>query len=159
MKTVLLALCLFGVAIIVLFVFLGVISRSGKAPGLIEGRLSSCPEKPNCVCSEHKDDTLHYVEPVIIPDNSTSASVEMLKDTVRQMGGSIQAESDTYLAATFSSAIFGFVDDMEIRIDSLQDVIHVRSASRVGHSDMGVNRQRAELFKQLMLQKVSEANP
>lgn len=158
MKITLLILSLLIVAVIVLFFILGVMSRSGKAPGLIEGRLSSCPARPNCICSEQEDDALHYLEPLTIPGKSTVATVEMLKDTIREMGGSIQAESDDYLAATFSSAIFGFVDDVEIRIDAMQNVIHLRSASRVGHSDMGVNRQRAELFKRLTLQKFSDAN-
>ena len=74
------------------------------------------------------------------------------------MGGRIEAESDHYLAATFSSAIFGFVDDLEIRVDSSERVIHIRSASRVGHSDMGVNRKRTELLRKLYLEKVSNAN-
>ncbi len=65
------------------------------------------------------------------------------------MGGHIQAESDTYIAATFSSALFGFVDDLEIRIDPAQKVIHIRSGSRVGYGDAGVNRKRAESLKKL----------
>jgi uncharacterized protein (DUF1499 family) len=73
------------------------------------------------------------------------------------MGGSFQAESDNYLASTFSSAIFGFVDDLEIRLDSTQNLIHIRSSSRVGYSDAGINRKRAGLFKALYNKKVSEA--
>jgi uncharacterized protein (DUF1499 family) len=159
MKTAFIILSLLIAAVIVLFIVLGVLSRSGKAPGLVDGRLSSCPATPNCICSEQRGDGLQYIDPVIIPDNSTVATVDMLKAVIHEMGGSLQAESDEYLAATFSSAIFGFVDDMEIRIDATQNMIHVRSASRVGHSDMGVNRQRAELFKQLTMQKLSEVNP
>ena len=71
------------------------------------------------------------------------------------MGGTIREESDTYLAATFSSAMFGFVDDLEIRVDSSQKVIHIRSASRVGYSDAGVNKKRAEQLKALYKRKVS----
>jgi uncharacterized protein (DUF1499 family) len=63
------------------------------------------------------------------------------------MGGSIQAENENYLAATFSSTIFGFVDDLELRIDPVQKVIHIRSASRVGYSDAGVNRKRIALLR------------
>lgn len=158
MKIALIILSLLIAAVIVLFFILGMMSKSGKAPGLVEGRLSSCPAKPNCICSEREDDEPHYIEPLIIPEDSTSATVGILKDTIREMGGSIQVESDDYLAATFSSAIFGFVDDMEIRIDAVQNVIHIRSASRVGHSDMGVNRQRAEMLKRLTLQKISEVD-
>ena len=74
------------------------------------------------------------------------------------MGGDVQVESGNYLAATFTSAIFKFVDDLEIRIDSTEEVIHIRSASRVGYSDMGVNKKRTELLKKLFNNKVSEAN-
>ena len=74
------------------------------------------------------------------------------------MGGIIQVESDNYLAVTFTSAIFKFVDDLEIRIDSTQKVIHIRSASRVGYSDMGVNKKRTELLRKLFNNEVSEVN-
>ncbi len=72
-----------------------------------------------------------------------------MKNSVREMGGSIQVENDSYLAATFTSSIFRFVDDLEIRVDSDQKMIHLRSASRVGHSDRGVNRERIERLKSL----------
>lgn len=157
MKITLISLSLFILAFLALFFILGVMSKSGKAPGLIDGRLSPCPDKPNCVCSEHKDDAGHYVEPVFIPENNTLDTLPVLKKVIQGMGGSIQAESDNYLAATFSSAIFGFVDDLEIRIDTDQEVIHMRSASRVGHGDMGVNRHRTELLGKLYLKELADA--
>lgn len=130
-------------------------SRAVEASGLVEGKLSNCPNKPNCVCSEHKDDTRHYIDPIIIPQNSTVETFTLLKIVIREMGGNIQIESPNYLAATFTSAIFKFVDDLEIRIDSTQEIIHIRSASRVGHSDMGVNKKRIELLKKLFKNKIS----
>ena len=148
---------LIAASIIVLFI-LGVISRSGKAPGLVDGHLSRCSHKPNCVCSEHKDDIRHYVDPIIIPENIASDTVTVLKNVLLDMGGSIQAESDNYLSSTFSSSIFGFVDDLEIRIDSVQKVVHIRSASRVGYGDGGVNKKRTELLKKLYNKEVSETN-
>jgi len=131
MKTVFIVLSILIVAFIVLLFNFRAISKAGEASGLVEGMLSKCPNKPNCVCSEQKDDAKHYIDPIIIPN---------------------------YLAATFTSAIFRFVDDLEIRIDSTQKVIHIRSASRVGYSDMGVNKKRTELLKKLFNYKVSEAN-
>ena len=73
------------------------------------------------------------------------------------MGGTVQIEKDNYLAATFTSAIFKFVNDLEIRIDSTQKLIHIRSASRVGYTDLGVHKKRTELLKKLFNKKVSEA--
>jgi uncharacterized protein (DUF1499 family) len=158
MKITLIILLILIVAFIVLFFNFQKNSRTGEASGLVEGRLSKCPNKPNCVCSEHKDDTSHYIEPIIIPKNSTVDIFTLLKTVIREMGGNVQVESGNYLTATFTSAIFKFADDLEIRIDLTQEVIHIRSASRVGYSDMGVNKKRTELLKKLISYKISETN-
>lgn len=158
MKTVLIILSLFIVAGILLLFILGIISRSGKAPGLVAGRLVKCPATPNCVCSEQKDDANHSIDPIILPRSIIFDPLPILKNAVREMGGTIQVESDKYLAATFSSAIYGFMDDLEVRIDPTRNEIHIRSRSRVGYGDAGVNRKRTELLKKLYNQKVPEAN-
>ena len=74
------------------------------------------------------------------------------------MDGIIVAESAHYCAATFSSAIFAFKDDLEVRFDPTQKVIHIRSSSRVGYGDAGVNKKRTDLLKKLYNQKTSEMN-
>jgi uncharacterized protein (DUF1499 family) len=56
-------------------------------------------------------------------------------------------ESNGYLYAEFTSTIFRFVDDVEFLIDVKAQVIHVRSASRLGTSDLGVNRTRVEKIR------------
>ena len=155
MKTVFITLAVIIIAIVALLFILGMMSKSGKATGLIEGKLSKCPDKPNCVCSEYEASS-HYVEPLVIPDNPALDSFAVLINSIQEMGGRVRSESENYIAATFSSAIFGFIDDLEVRIDSQRKVIHIRSASRVGHSDMGVNRERAVLLKKLYIKKVSE---
>jgi len=155
MKTAIITLIVIIVAVVVLFFILGLISKSGKAPGLIDGKLSQCPDKPNCVCSEQKTAS-HYIEPLVISENLNFDTVPALKNAIEEMGGRVEVASDNYIAATYSSALFGFIDDLEVRIDSMQKVMHIRSASRVGHSDMGVNRKRVELLKNLYIQSVSE---
>jgi len=77
---------------------------------------------------------------------------------IQSMNGVLQGEKDNYIAATFTSSIFGFVDDFEIRIDPNEGVLHFRSASRVGYGDGGVNRKRVELFKRLYRKEIEEAN-
>jgi uncharacterized protein (DUF1499 family) len=158
MKTVFITLSLLLVASVLLLFILGVISRSGKAPGLVAGRLARCPATPNCVCTEQKEEANHSITPILLPQDIIFDPLPLLKNAVRDMGGTLGVESDHYFAATFSSAIFGFMDDLEVRIDSRQKVIHIRSASRVGYGDAGVNRKRAELLKKLYNQQVSEAN-
>lgn len=157
MKTGLIILFLLMVAAIILFFVLGFISKSGAAPGLVDGTLSKCPNKPNCVCSENTDDSSHYIDPIVIPPSGAIDTLPMLKSVVQTMGGAIQTESEHYFAATFSSTVFGFVDDLEIRIDATKGVIHMRSASRVGYSDAGVNKKRTELLKKRYVQEFSTA--
>jgi uncharacterized protein (DUF1499 family) len=147
MKIALIILAFVVLAFIILFFILGVISKSGKAPALVGGTLSKCPNKPNCVCSEQTDDINHYIDPIIIPPNITFDTLPILKSVILGMGGAIYAESENYIASTFSSLIFGFVDDFELRINLIQKVIHIRSASRVGYSDAGVNKKRTEILK------------
>ena len=107
-------------------------SQSNEANGLVEGRLTQCPATPNCVCSEFMPDAVHYIEPLVISAGDAAQILVRLKSIIREMGGSIQSEKAEYFAATFTSSIFRFVDDLEIRIDTGQKMIHIRSASRVG---------------------------
>ncbi len=158
MKTVFIILSLLFIACVLLLFILGGISRSGKAPGLVAGMLAKCPDTPNCVCSEQKEDADHSIAPILLPRDIAFDPLSILKNAVRDMGGTIGVEGDKYLAATFSSAIFGFVDDLEVRLDSTQNVIHIRSASRVGYGDAGVNRKRTELLKNLYEQKITGEN-
>ena len=147
MEKLLIVIASITLVVIVVFFILGYVSHSGEAPGLVEGRLKQCPGKPNCVSSEFVSDAQHYIEPLVYSAEHAASVLPELKTIIREMGGSIQLEKTDYLAATFTSSIFRFVDDLEIRIDAGQKTIHLRSASRVGHGDGGVNRKRVERLK------------
>lgn len=149
MKILLIILVMLVAGFFILFFGLGYMSRSGTAPGLVQGKLSLCPDKPNCVCSEKGNNTIHTVEPIDIPEGSDRAIFALLSRIIQETGGTTQTAAGDYLAATFTSNIFGFVDDLEFRIDRQQGLIHIRSASRVGYSDAGVNRKRAQQITQL----------
>ena len=116
------------------FFALGVASQGGSAPGLVDGRLAPCPSSPNCVSSEEGTDPEKSVEAM------PAEAWEQLPELIATMGGTVTEASEAYLAAEFKSSTFGFVDDVEFRL--AEDGIHVRSASRVGYSDAGVNAQR-----------------
>jgi uncharacterized protein (DUF1499 family) len=133
-------------AIIALFV-LGYRSHSGEPRGLVEGRLQPCPDTPNCVSSEFVSDAEHYIEPLVYSADQEAQVLPRLKTIIGELGGRIQVENADYLAATFTSTVFRFVDDLELRIDRDQKTIHLRSASRVGRSDLGANRKRVEHLK------------
>jgi len=130
---------------LIVLVALGLYSRSGEAPGLVDGRLAPCPGSDNCVCSEYPDDGAHFIEPIV-----TGANASQLRQAIVDLGGRIETDAATYLAATFRSPIFGFVDDLEIRIDNGRSQLQVRSASRVGRGDLGANRKRVERLRQLL---------
>ena len=133
--------------VVVLLAVLGYWSRFGEAAGLVEGQLKTCPKAHNCVSSEFGTDLYHSIEPLVYAAEDAAQVLPRLKGTIRDLGGSIEAETDDYLAATFTSRLFRFVDDLEARIDSDQNTIHLRSASRVGRSDFGANRKRIAQLK------------
>jgi uncharacterized protein (DUF1499 family) len=80
--------------------------------------------------------------------------MQAIKASITKLGGDIQTQDNQYLAATFSSSFFGFIDDVELRIDSQQHLIHFRSAARIGHSDFGINQKRADALKQTLHQQL-----
>jgi len=133
------------------FAVLGYMSRSGTAPGLRDGKLTSCPKRPNCVSSENPKDTKHFTAPLDFPGEDPAKIRIALRQVIEDMGGRIMTQQDNYIAAEFRSLIFGFIDDFEIRIDEENRQIHVRSGSRVGYKDRGVNRHRVDKFNGLFL--------
>ncbi len=146
MKIFLLIIVLLVLAVSVYFFILGSQSKTGAAAGLSDTQLSQCGSKPNCVCSEQQEQGEHYIEPFKLSQSGT-LSLQQVGDAIKAAGGEVVQNSDNYLAATFTSSLFGFVDDFEARLDAEQGVLHLRSASRVGHSDFGANRKRVEQIR------------
>lgn len=125
-----------------MFFLMGLKSQKGKAPGLVDGRLAPLSSKPNCVSSE--DDT--QPERLVAP---LSGTMEQAKAAIIATGGTITTETDQYISATYMSKIYKFVDDVELRKGG-DDLVHIRSASRVGYSDNGVNRKRVKSIRAAM---------
>ncbi len=73
--------------------------------------------------------------------------IDEVQSVILEMGGKIVSRDQFYLAATFSSRLFGLVDDFEIRWAPESGLLHIRSESRTGYSDLGVNRKRVDEFK------------
>jgi uncharacterized protein (DUF1499 family) len=157
LRIILTVIAILAVLVLVRFAMLGQSSQSGEAPGSISGTLAPCPDKPNCVCSEFGEDAAHYIAPLDYSGTSSEQAWGDVLQIIKELGGGVVAANDEYIAATFSSALFGFVDDVECRLDASQNRIQIRSASRVGHSDLGVNRKRVETMTRLFNQRVSES--
>lgn len=149
------AVSILATAAVVRFAVLGHGSRMGEAPGLVSGALAACPDKPNCVCSEFGEDAAHYVEPLEYSDVPPERAWGEILQTIEELGGEVAVADDEYIAATFTSSLFGFVDDLECRLEPSQRRIQIRSASRVGHSDLGVNRKRVEALTRTFYRRVS----
>ncbi|UOD34739.1 DUF1499 domain-containing protein [Deferribacteraceae bacterium V6Fe1] len=145
MKIFFIVLFFAAIVMIAILISMSVMSKNWNAPGLIDKKLTRCPDKPNCVCSEYKDDIKHYIEPIYISENIDSLA--LLNKILADMGGNIKSEQDNYIAVTFTSSVFKFIDDLEIRIDKENKMIHIRAAARVGYSDFGVNRKRVEQLR------------
>ena len=143
---------LIALAVVILFFFRGKASQTGHAAGLIEGKLTQCSSKPNCVCSEYVSDESHFIEPIDIGSMDATDLWAKVSMAIESNGGKIIDSSGTYLSATYTSKIFKFVDDVEARLDTQNNVIHLRSKSREGYSDLGANARRiAEIKKSIGL--------
>jgi uncharacterized protein (DUF1499 family) len=111
--------------------------------GAKNGELSACPNSPNCVSTRAKD-AEHAIAPLRY-GTSREEAVQKLTAVIRSLPRTkIVTSSTEYLHVEFTSKIFRFVDDVEFLFDDRIKVIHFRSASRVGYSDLGVNRKRME---------------
>ena len=109
-------------------------------------RLSPCPDSPNCVNSQSTDPA-RFIEPLRYTGNLADARqklIELLENSKHTR--LISAETD-YIHAEFRSLIFNFVDDVEFYFSSEDRIIHVKSASRTGYYDFGVNRRRVERLR------------
>jgi uncharacterized protein (DUF1499 family) len=116
--------------------------------GITDGKLSPCQGSANCVSSQSSD-KIHFIEPVRY-EGTLQKAMGRLIDVIQGMKRCrIVTMEDHYIHAEFTSAFFRFVDDVEFYIDSEAKIIHMRSASRIGHSDFGVNRQRMEKVRSL----------
>ncbi len=132
-------------------------SCAGRRPstlGVTASGLAPCPSSPNCVSSDAAD-AAHQIPPlaftVSAPDawQSARAAVAALPRT------EIVTATSDYLHAECRSALFGFVDDLELQLRPGQAIIAVRSASRLGYSDLGVNRRRVERIRAALAPRLS----
>ena len=125
--------------------------------GLLDGHLRDCPDSPNCVSSQEQGDA--RVAPLAFtgdPSAAWAALRQVLADTPR---AEITAETDGYLRLEFTTRLLRFTDDVEFLLDPAASVIHLRSASRVGWSDLGANRQRCEALRAAFTAALSGSPP
>ena len=122
---------------------MGWVSAGGTPPGLTEeGELAPCGKARNCVSSQEQTKMYSFIDPL------PRVEADVLKAAMAEMGATLVREDGPYLAFTATSAFFRYVDDVEFLLT--EDAVHVRSASRVGRSDLGANRKRVETLRQML---------
>lgn len=134
---------------------------SGTQPtsiGLTDGVLASCPSRPNCVVSMHGDQT-HFIEPFTFQTGKNEAIAALKNILSAQKRTAIVEETSNYLHVEFKTRFFKFVDDVEFYFPEDENVVHIRSASRLGYSDMGLNRKRMESLRGLFMAALENNQP
>jgi len=131
--------------LITLCAFLGACSGSSRIKdiGIRDAKLTPCPTSPNCVSSDARD-TKHHIAPFALIGSSTDVWPTARSLVSNLPGAEIVTETPDYLHVECRSAVFGFVDDLELHLRPEEGVIAVRSAARTGKYDFGVNRKRIE---------------
>lgn len=135
----------------VLIIFVLLTGCAGNKPtlGVETGKLIPCPTSPNCVNSQVSGNE-HFIEPIIVNKTQLQSKEQLIKILHDTKNAEIKAVKNDYIRVEFVSVVFRFVDDVEFYFpatSSTQTIIHVRSASRVGRSDFGVNRKRIEAIR------------
>ena len=117
--------------------------------GVNNSHLAACPASPNCVVSQDGD-AKHAIDPITYHVDREQAKETLLKVLTVVPRTEVIEKTDSYIHALSKSRIFKFVDDVEFYFPDDEKVIHMRSASRVGESDLGVNRRRMEQIRLAM---------
>ena len=122
---------------------------ASAAIGINGNPLEPCPSSPNCVVSVNGDEE-HQIDPITYNGDRATAKETLLKVLSVVPRTEVIEDTDNYIHAESTSRIFKFVDDVDFYFPEDENVIHLRSASRVGESDLGVNRRRMEQIRLAM---------
>jgi uncharacterized protein (DUF1499 family) len=138
------------------------LSLSWRRPdnlGVRDGRLAPPKRTPNCVSSQaDPSDREHYIAPIAFKGTTVEAMVAAKRALESMERSSIVRDERGYMYAEFRSKLLGFVDDLELVFDEKAGVLHVRSASRLGRRDFGVNRKRVEALRGLLQRKAQASS-
>jgi len=112
--------------------------------GVKDGRLAPCKRSPNCVSSQaDPGDREHYIAPIPF----RGSMVELRKAVESMERSTVISSEPNYLYAEYRTRLLRYVDDLELYYDEAAGLVHVRSASRLGRRDFGVNRKRVEALR------------
>jgi uncharacterized protein (DUF1499 family) len=133
--------------VVTVVISLGVAAMAASPLGITQGRLSACPDSPNCVSSDEASDA-RRIAPWRLAGDPARAWQLLQEVLARWPRATVVVRRADYLHVEFRSRLFGFVDDAEFHLRPADSLIAVRSAARIGYSDLGVNRKRLEDLRQ-----------
>lgn len=139
--------------IVLVALFLSSCKLSNKSGlGIVDSLLTSCPSSPNCVSSDASktEQKVPPLELIIPPEKAWGILIEQVAQLPRTK---IVSQDSQYLYVECRSQIFGFVDDLEFHLRPEQKIVAVRSASRTGYYDFGVNQSRIENLRRTLQQR------
>jgi uncharacterized protein (DUF1499 family) len=142
--------------IVVLFVgFFIYVNMSNKLPeglGVTDGELMPCPSTPNCVSTQASPEDLdHYAEPVVYTGDRMKTQLSIESFMLNKGNTHLVSSALGYVHFEVKSPLVGYIDDVEFYLPAADSVVHIRSASRVGYSDFGVNRERVRQIQSLLV--------
>lgn len=139
--------------VVAVFVIVIKNTRTPDTVGVHQGRLSPLPSSPNAVSSQ-TDDTGQFVAPLPFAGDQEQTRAALL-EAIRSYPGKVRIETETpsYIHCVFTTDVLRFRDDVEFLLDGQNRLIHFRSASRIGYSDLGANRRRYETLAELYRRK------
>ncbi|MEQ8860737.1 MAG: DUF1499 domain-containing protein [Pseudomonadales bacterium] len=118
-------------------------STGGNVSNRESDRLAPCPASPNCVSSDAADG-IHAIRPLALGDDPAATWRSLIELLEADPAYTIVEQTDDYLRAEARTRLLRFVDDVEFQRRASQGEIAMRSASRLGYSDLGANRRRLE---------------
>ncbi|MCV2401343.1 DUF1499 domain-containing protein [Marinomonas sp. C2222] len=143
-----------AVVLILIVVFFVYVNFANKAPedlGVTDGFLKACPSTPNCVSSQADiEDSAHYFEPIVYFGTRKETQLKIESYLLNQGRARIVKSELGYVYFEVKSKLIGYIDDVEFYLPEGDSVVHFRSASRVGYSDRGVNRERIAQVRELL---------
>ncbi len=144
-----------AMAAVIVISAIPLLSCAGKRPsklGVSHGAFAPCPSSPNCLSSDASDSG-HQIAPfklTVAPAEAWPVALELVSGIARSH---IATERSDYLHLECRSFLFGFVDDLELQLRPAEGIIALRSASRLGYSDFGVNRRRVEALRASLIER------
>jgi len=111
------------------------------------GQLTPCSSAPHCVSSQAAADSPHYIEPLSYTASADGARQALLKAIYASDNATVEQSGDRFIHATFKTTL-GFVDDVTAVVQPQAGIIDIKSSSRIGYYDFGVNRGRVETLRE-----------